>query len=172
MKNNKEILDELNEVAPLLNALKKEISEVNVPENYFENMQNNVFSEVKEERANVISIKRNPFLFVKIGMAASVFFAMLFLVLHFRNANNQTEIIAETQTPTTEIQNYITENIDDYTIDDVGKFVALNINKQTQVQATEITEIPEFTENEIDAYIENNPVYISDLYGDETTTIF
>lgn len=172
MKNKQEILDELNEVAPLLSSLKKESSEVVIPDNYFDNFQASVCSQVKEERTNVVSIKRNPFRIIKIGIAASVFLAIFFLVVHFKNANNQTEIIVKTPASSTEIQHYITENINDFTVEEVGQFVAMQTNNKIQTEVISTPSNAVLTDEEINQFVENNPVYISDLYDDETATIF
>ncbi len=172
MENNKEILDELNSVAPLLSSLKKEINEVVAPDNYFDNFQSSVFSQVTEERTNVVSIKRNPFRFIKIGIAASIFLAIFFLVVHFKNANNQTDIIVKTPASSTEIQHYITENINDFTVEEVGQFVAMQTNNKIQTEAITTPSNAVLTDEEINQFVENNPVYISDLYDDETATIF
>ena len=172
MENNKEILDELNAVAPLLNSLKKESSEVVIPDNYFDNFQTSVCSQVKEESTNVVSIRRSPFRIIKIGIAASVFLAIFFLVVHFKNANNQAEIIVKTPASSTEIQHYITENINDFTVEEVGQFVAMQTNNKIQTEAITTSSNAVMTDEEINQFVENNPVYISDLYDDETATIF
>ncbi|MEZ5037713.1 MAG: hypothetical protein R2760_09535 [Chitinophagales bacterium] len=179
MENNKEILDELNELSPLLNSLKEKGNKLEVLANYFQEMQKEVLSklEVKEDKLIAIKSKRNYF--IKIGVAASVAFLLLFLVFHLNKDTQKTNVDFEatntqpfSKEMQTDINNYISENIDAYSVEEVGQFVAMQTNNKIQTEAITTSSNAVMTDEEINQFVENNPVYISDLYDDETATIF
>lgn len=179
MENNKEILDELNELSPLLNSLKEKGNKLEVLANYFQEMQKEVLSklEVKEDKVIAIKSKRNYF--IKIGVAASVAFLLLFLVFHLNKDTQKTNVDFEatntqpfSKEMQTDINNYISENIDAYSVEEVGQFIAQQRPVNTKISADEKQDISMFSEEEIQRYVDENPVYTSDLINDELTSIF
>jgi len=173
MKNKNEILNELNELSPLLSALKKNENDVAVSDNYFEQMQCAVLERTKAEK-KIVPLKNTKNYFAKVAVAASICFAIFFIVLNFGDNMNKNEEIISLSVSQNEIQNYIAENIDDFTAEEIGQFYAKQVSADSEAGNIhkEQPEVLKLSEEEIEYYLEDNPGYIGDLLGSELITIF
>jgi hypothetical protein len=174
MKNNQDILDELNELSPMLYELKNREIEIEIPENYFEELQHNVRAKIKEEEKII------PFRFrdiVKTGMAATVFLAIIFAALHIpasKNTAAQDGYDKFASIQKNDNQYYNIKNINHYTEEETGMMFADEWTTEL-IAADEWTEniaAADITETEMEQYIAAHPVYMSDLIDNELTTIF
>lgn len=128
MKKKKEILDELNEIAPGLRLPDKD--GLDVPHNYFNNLTDELMKKVQPEQARVVEAPPSISWFdqlltiifqPKYGVAFAVIALLLVATYIYRSPTTQADpsLFAQSNETLSEdmIQEYIVSNIDDFDTD-------------------------------------------------------
>lgn len=140
MNRNKEIKKELEEIAPMLGKLKDEKSSFRVPENYFQDMQEDVFSKlntvVEEEKVPsfwekfiidsiaTLQLLLQPKPILRLAAVALVITAGVYIFQKGPQAGGQQEYLADISSE--EVMEYVNDNIDDFELADVVEAADIN----------------------------------------------
>jgi|SRR5215831_3416773 len=129
-----QVHNELLEVAPLLNTIKKD-NIFSLPEGYFENLS--PISQTRKRVSNVVSIRSNVGKWVTYAAAASVLFIIavssyVFVSIHSKNAQEHLTVEQRiAQLNEQEIINYLKDNVDGFTSADL---IPANDNQDPEIQ--------------------------------------
>ena len=152
MKDHKNIKDELQEISPFLANLKKPDDGFEVPQNYFQNLENNIFARIKaEEEVEAWSVSDTEETVIAptqnwmhrlmkwfVQPQVSLSLAMMIIVgigFTLFQTNNQTETIEIAQ-----IEWTTDEAIASLTVEEVKEYVEDNVEEFSEELLSEVAE--------------------------------
>jgi len=169
MKRQKnEIREELNELSPFLSKMKEEENGFKVPQNYFKTLPNQVFQKLGSEPSplstaqnsspgfwNNFNISIQSLLKPKYALAFSTVVLMLLVGVFWMN--NSSEPATYANLTSEEIQNYISDNIDEF---EEELLVTIDFGFE-DIQSSEDIEVDDYLDEIIDEIIDE--IEIEDL---------
>lgn len=169
MKNKNEILSELEIISKILYDIKKKDAQKDdVPDNYFENLEHNIFSKINPK----IVKERSIFSYLKpIALAASIVGVLVFSIIKFYTINKPYADCNETLAclSQSEIQAYVADNIQEFESEEIYHVFESSLTNDV---ANNTEQISEMEEDAVHTYIEENPTTINDLINEENNYIF
>lgn len=167
MNNKKEILNELETVSKtLLDFKTASTTEPIVPENYFENLEQELFKKINQTPIVKKSFNIQRYFLPIAAIWVSIFVFSFFKIIQSQKQNiDYTKALASLQI--SEIQNYVSENIEDFDTEDIYFVFENPTNAIAKENLTK-----EWKTEEILLYIEKNPTTINDFINNETDYIF
>jgi hypothetical protein len=175
MKKDNSHKEELEKLSPLLAKLKQEQPELEVPRNYFHNMQVDVLHQLKEELAqqgensDASPATGNPwyqiFFTPRFALAFSTLLVVGIAVFWFTRESpiNQQEVLAMDDISQEEILSYIENNIAAFDADELVEVAPMTAT------STDIFQDVELDEEAVDEYLDK---IIDDLDDESFENIF
>lgn len=170
MKERNNILNELNEISPLLKSLKEQEQTINCDNNFFNDIQNNVIHEIHNDK-KIVPLWRTKLFIIKTAVAASVVIAIAFGIFHKNTNTNTLQITPENNQYAAFVQkNYTAPTVKNVINDIVSEHTDIIPIQENQA----LENLPEQDEmNEaINTFLTNNPTSVEDLINEDDTSIF